>query len=86
LIHKVERLNAFIGCADALEHPADCACDAQHDHHHQFLICQRCGATAEISDPAIARALGRATEAAGFVARRATVEVEGLCAHCAALC
>ena len=83
LIHKVERLGAFIGCVDALEHPADCGCDARHDHPHQFLICQRCGATAEISDPAIARALARAAEAAGFAARRATVEVEGLCARCA---
>jgi Fur family zinc uptake transcriptional regulator len=84
LIHKVERLNAFIGCADALEHPADCDCGAAHDHPHQFLICRRCGATAEISDPAIARALARAAEGAGFAATRATVEVEGLCARCAA--
>jgi len=84
LIHKVERLNAFIGCTDALEHPADCDCGATHDHPHQFLICRRCGATAEISDPAIARALARAAEAAGFAAARATVEVEGLCARCSA--
>jgi Fur family zinc uptake transcriptional regulator len=37
LIHKVERLNAFVGCADALDHPADCDCPAEHDHpHHEF--------------------------------------------------
>ncbi|TCZ66634.1 Fur family transcriptional regulator [Roseicella aquatilis] len=84
LIHKVERLNAFIGCTDALDHPEDCGCGAAHDHPHQFLICDRCGATAEISDPGVALALTRAARAAGFRSRRATVEVEGICARCAA--
>jgi len=83
LIHKVERLNAFIGCTDALDHPADCDCGAAHDHPHQFLICDRCGATAEISDPGVALALARAARAAGFQPRRATVEVEGVCGKCA---
>jgi len=84
LIHKVERLGAFIGCVDALDHPADCDCGEAHDHPHQFLICSRCGATAEISDPAVAVALGRAAAAAGFALARATVEVEGICARCTA--
>jgi Fur family transcriptional regulator, zinc uptake regulator len=84
LIHKVERLNAFIGCTDALDHPEDCGCGEAHDHPHQFLICDRCGATAEISDPGVALALARAARAAGFAPRRATVEVEGLCGRCAA--
>jgi Fur family zinc uptake transcriptional regulator len=84
LIHKVERLGAFIGCVDALDHPDDCACGDAHDHPHQFLICDRCGATAEISDPAVALALARAARAAGFAPRRATVEMEGVCGRCAA--
>ncbi|MCB4824721.1 Fur family transcriptional regulator [Roseicella aerolata] len=83
LIHKVERLNAFIGCADALDHPEDCGCGEAHDHPHQFLICRRCGATAEISDPGVALALARAVRAAGFQPGRATVEIEGTCARCA---
>ena len=83
LIHKVERLNAFIGCIDALDHPEDCGCGEQHDHPHQFLICSRCGAAAEISDPGVALALARVARAAGFAPRRATVEVEGICARCA---
>lgn len=84
LIHKVERLNAFIGCTDALEHPVDCGCGEAHDHPHQFLICNHCGATAEISDPGVALAVARAARTAGFVPRRATVEIEGRCARCAA--
>jgi len=84
LIHRVERLNAFVGCVEAASHPADCDCGAEHDHPHQFLICTRCGATTEISDPAIALALRRAAERSGFAPARATVEVEGRCAACAA--
>ena len=83
LIHKVERLNAFIGCTDALEHPEDCDCGAAHDHPHQFLICGRCGATTEISDAQVAAALTAAASRSGFTLRRATVEAEGLCARCA---
>jgi Fur family zinc uptake transcriptional regulator len=82
LIHKVERLNAFVGCADALDHPADCGCEAEHDHPHQFLICSRCGAAAEISDPVVSRALEQAAARAGFRLARATVEIEGLCGKC----
>src|ERR1700723_3579732 len=37
LIHKIERLNAFISCTEG-----------DHDHHAvQFLICGRCGTVAE---------------------------------------
>lgn len=87
LIHKVERLNAFLGCVEAGQgghaHRAG-GNGGGHDHPHQFLICGRCGATAEISDPAIASALARAAKKAGFTLRQATVEAEGVCADCAA--
>jgi Fur family zinc uptake transcriptional regulator len=77
LIHRIEKLNAFIGCAEA---------QAGHDHHHphQFLICRRCGETAEIADHAAAHALEAAAKAQGFRPERMVVEIEGLCAACAA--
>lgn len=78
LIHRVERLNAYVGCSDAV-HGHD------HDHPHQFLICRRCGATAEIADAGVAAALDAAAQRAGFTATTATVEVEGICARCAAV-
>jgi Fur family zinc uptake transcriptional regulator len=88
LIHKVERLNAYLGCVDAGEgghgHAEHGNGEGRHDHPHQFLICRRCGATAEISDPAITAALASASAGAGFILHRATVEAEGLCADCAA--
>ena len=78
LIHKVERLNAFVGCAEEPGHGHSHA----HPHPHQFLICGRCGATAEICDEAVAGAVAAAAARAGFAAHRTTVEVEGLCARC----
>jgi Fur family zinc uptake transcriptional regulator len=87
LIHKVERLNAFLGCVEAGQggHAHHHDGEGRHrDHPHQFLICRRCGTAAEISDPAIAAALASASAEAGFTLHRATVEAEGVCADCAA--
>jgi Fur family zinc uptake transcriptional regulator len=81
LVHRVERLNAFVGCAGPEPHHA---CGHGHDHPHQFLICGGCGATAEICDDRVAAALAQAARAAGFAPVRTTVEVEGLCAACVA--
>ncbi len=74
LIHKVERLNAFIPCADA-GHDHD-------DHAAQFLICGQCGTVAEIEDQAISKALAKAAEKAGFHPNNAVVELDGTCASC----
>lgn len=78
-MHRVERLNAFVGCAGPELHAH---CGHGHDHPHQFLICGRCGATAEICDGRVAEAVAAAAGAAGFAPARTTVEVEGLCAAC----
>ena len=82
LVHKVERLNAFVGCADA-EHGHDGG-PGGHAHPHQFLICGSCGATQEVADEAVTRAVAAAAGRAGFRPVRATVEVEGVCGRCAA--
>lgn len=71
LIHKVERLNAFVACIDT-----------NHPHPVQFLICRQCGTVAEIEDRAAARALDRAAGRKGFHPRDAIVEIEGTCAAC----
>ena len=74
LIHRIERLNAFIPCTEA-----------EHEHHAvQFLICGQCGAVAEIEDPAVSRALESAAEKQGFRTSAAMVELDGTCASCAA--
>ena len=77
LIHKVERLAAFVGCVHGGEE------DPAHPHAVQFLICRRCGGVAELSDPAIGQALRRAAGDTGFTLLGSTVEAEGVCAVCA---
>jgi Fur family zinc uptake transcriptional regulator len=72
LIHRVERLSAFVGCVSHGE-----------DHAAQFLICRTCGQVQEIEDVALVAALTDAAGRAGFALGRATVEAEGRCAHCA---
>jgi Fur family zinc uptake transcriptional regulator len=71
LIHKVERLNAFIACIES-----------GHPHPAQFLICGECGAVTEIEDRAAAEALEHAAEQQGFHTRNTVVEIEGTCAAC----
>lgn len=71
LIHKVERLNAFIPCAES-----------GHQHAAQFLICRRCGTVAEIEDRAATQALEYAAERQGFHPLNTVVEIEGTCAAC----
>jgi len=79
LIHKLERLSAYVGCMHMHQH----AHEAEH-HGAQFLICIHCGRVAEIENAQIDRAIGDAVAALGFSPRTSTVEVEGFCGECAA--
>ncbi len=73
LVHRIERLNAFLGCRRPDE-----------PHTAQFLICKSCGAVAEMHDSAVDSAVRSGAEAAGFEIGAATVELEGLCPRCRA--
>jgi len=73
LVHRIERLNAFVPCAEA-----------EHEHHDvQFLICGSCGTVAEIEDDGVAQALAKAARKQGFRPSHAMVELDGTCAICA---
>lgn len=72
LIHRLERLNAFIPCAEV----------GHHHHAVQFLICRKCGTVAEIEDRAVSKALAHAAERQGFLPVNAMVEIDGTCAAC----
>lgn len=74
LIHKVERLSAFVGCV----------ADEDHDHAAQFLICRTCGKVTELDDHHLAHALSDAASRLGFTVGKATIEAEGRCAACSA--
>ena len=71
LIHRIESLNAFVGCPRP-----------DHAHAGQFLLCSGCGAAAEIDDSRVSAAIERRAVEMGFAVRRKTVEVVGLCPPC----
>ena len=71
LVHRIERLDAFIGCV----RPGA-------PHAGQFLLCAGCGAAAELDDSAIDQAVIAGAARHGFTVRRQTIEVEGLCPAC----
>ena len=73
LVHKLESLHAYVGCA----HPG-------HPHASQFLICDDCGEVAEVEDPSVAKSLKAAGKAIGFRTKRPVVELLGICAQCLA--
>ncbi|HVB69548.1 MAG TPA: Fur family transcriptional regulator [Acetobacteraceae bacterium] len=89
LVHRVERLAAFVGCVAHPEpdaHTPAGAAPTPHAHTHaaQFLICRNCGRAIELDDPELAHALAAAAARRGFTVGAATIEAEGLCASCAA--
>jgi Fur family zinc uptake transcriptional regulator len=72
LIHRIESLNAFVGCIDP-----------SRPHSAQYLICRDCGTVTELEDHAVADAIAGQAARQGFAIDRQTVEVHGLCGHCA---
>ncbi len=73
LVHRVERLGAFVGCLEP----------GHHAHPVHFLICRTCHDVRELEDADLDLMLTQVAGASGFVAERATVEMEGVCAPCA---
>lgn len=71
LVHRVDSLNAFVGCPLA-----------GGEHTAQLLICSRCENVTEIDDPAIRGVLDRSAARHGFLLEEQTVEVRGLCPRC----
>jgi Fur family zinc uptake transcriptional regulator len=76
LIHKIERLSAFVGCV------AGCSDNGTHTHEPQFLICRACGRVIELRNDDVSAAVGRAAKEVGFSVAGAIIEAEGLCRMC----
>ena len=71
LIHRIESLNAYIGCPSP---------DA--NHQCQFYICTDCGHIAEVNNPAVSKALSAGAEELGFESAQPVIEVHGVCRDC----
>lgn len=70
-IHKLESINAFVGC----HHPSEA-------HQVPFLICDRCSRTVEICDERVSEFLIQQALEHGFQPQAQTLEVHGICASC----
>lgn len=72
LIHRVESLNAFVGCRSSA-----------HQHEQLLLICNHCQDVEERSAPEVMAALSCEIKQANFIAHSKAMEIHGLCAKCA---
>jgi len=72
LVHRLDSLNAFIGCPDP-----------SRPHTGQFLICRECRAVAELGDSDIETIVRRRAARLGFEAIHQVLEIEGICRNCA---
>lgn len=72
LVHKIESLNAYVGCARP-----------EYRHISQFLICHECGSVAEMDDPEVRAMLSDKVKQLGFRIDREMIEIRGLCQACA---
>jgi Fur family zinc uptake transcriptional regulator len=70
LAHRLDSLNAFVGCPRA-----------DDDHAGPLLVCRSCQHVDEVAGETAARAIRRAAAELGFVPD-VPFEVKGLCSHC----
>ena len=70
VVHRIERLNAFVACAL----PGS-------DHAPAFLICRSCGTVAE-AEAAPGGPLNAQASQSGFRIEQTVVEAQGLCPAC----
>jgi Fur family zinc uptake transcriptional regulator len=70
LAHRIESLNAYVACRRVGE-----------THAAAFLICDCCGATAEV-EPTAASEMDAIGAEAGYRLSSITIEAHGLCAAC----
>ncbi len=72
LIHRVESLNAFIGC----NRPS-------YQHEQLLLICKECNDVEERSAPEVMQSLMAEIKEANFIAQSKAIEIQGICHECA---
>jgi len=71
LVHKLESLNAYTGCAGP-----------HNEHQGYFLICERCQQIKELDSHPINQVLEKFARQQRFLIKKETVELAGICADC----
>ena len=74
VVHRISSISAYVACtADVNDMGA---------HAAAFLICDCCGATAEVAIPTSTLGISIAAKAVGYEIERTTIEGHGKCASC----
>lgn len=71
LLHKLDSINAYVGC-----------CNPDTPHQGHFLLCQVCHLAQELENQYINLALKLSADEHGFEIRRHTIEIVGICQGC----
>ena len=71
LVHKIQTLNAYVGCAEQVGHGV---C--------HFFICESCGNVSEIPSKTLANTVKSDADELGFKVSSQTVEITGQCQQC----
>ncbi len=71
LVHRIDSLNAFVGCT----HPGE-------RHRSLFLICRACGRAQELAAAPIEQVITTEAQRHGFALEKLTLEAVGLCHSC----
>lgn len=71
LVHRLDSLNAFVGCSHPLKHD-EC----------YFLICSDCGEAKECCNAALRDVISETSRRNGFEAAHITLEITGECQDC----
>ena len=74
LIHRIESLNAFVGCGHS-----------GHRHEQLMLICKHCQEVEERPAINVMRTLAEEIQLSGFSEYSKAIEVQGICSKCSAL-
>lgn len=73
LIHRVESLNAFVGCRFS-----------ERKHEQLLLTCVKCHEVEERASESVMDAIAQELAAAAFIRHHQAIEIHGICARCAA--
>lgn len=71
LVHRLDSLNAFVGCPDP-----------DVPHTGQFLICQSCRTVTELGDRQTSELIEQRAARQGFVVLHQMLEIQGMCRNC----
>ena len=72
LVHKLNTINAYIGCSHPLKH-----------NECYFLICQKCQEVVECCNSNLSKAISQTANKNKFDTKNITIEFTGQCEECA---